>query len=188
MNETKKKIIKAARELFEENGFAATTTKEISSRAGVSEVTLFRHFETKRNLFEQTVHAYMHPSKLEQYLDNEVKYDLEEDLITIANNMLTTYQKNLPLLRMVYKDRMKSTESKMKFKKHDRCAKVKLDEYFEQMQKLGRLKVDPRMARKFFMSNIIGFFMKNTFTMDVKKTDKEYFDWMIDRIIFAIKN
>ena len=188
MNETKKKIIRAARELFGENGFAATTTKEIASLAGVSEGTLFRHFETKRNLFDQTIHECLRPSKLEEYLENDVKYDLEEDLKTIANNMLKTYKKNLPLLKMIYKDRMKRTESKTRLKKHDCSTKEKLEDYFEQMHKLGQLKADPKMARKFYMGNLMGFFMKNSFTMDEKKTDKEYFDWMIDRIIFAIKN
>ena len=40
----------AATELFLEDGFDATTTRQIAARAGVSEMTLFRHFATKEAL------------------------------------------------------------------------------------------------------------------------------------------
>lgn len=41
------RVIVAARELFTERGYAATTTRAIAERAGVNEVTLFRRFSTK---------------------------------------------------------------------------------------------------------------------------------------------
>ena len=50
-------LLSAARELFAEKGFAATSTKEIAERASVTEPMLFRHFGTKAGLFEQAVLA-----------------------------------------------------------------------------------------------------------------------------------
>ncbi len=47
-------IVDAAREVFLEHGFSATTA-EIARRAGVSEGTLFKRFATKEELFAQTV-------------------------------------------------------------------------------------------------------------------------------------
>lgn len=44
---TTNKILDAATGLFAERGYAASTTREIANRAGVNEVTLFRHFENK---------------------------------------------------------------------------------------------------------------------------------------------
>ncbi|UUZ81844.1 TetR/AcrR family transcriptional regulator [Paenibacillus sp. P26] len=42
------KLILAAIDLIAEQGYDGTTTKEIASAAGVSEVTLFRHFGSKQ--------------------------------------------------------------------------------------------------------------------------------------------
>ena len=41
------RVVAAARDLFAERGYAATTTRAIAERAGVNEVTLFRRFENK---------------------------------------------------------------------------------------------------------------------------------------------
>lgn len=49
------RILKAAHELFTEKGYQATTTKEISARAGVAEPTLFRHFGSKVDVFEASI-------------------------------------------------------------------------------------------------------------------------------------
>jgi AcrR family transcriptional regulator len=48
-------LLSAATELFAERGFAGTTTKEIATRAGVSETLLFRHFSSKQTLFDVAV-------------------------------------------------------------------------------------------------------------------------------------
>jgi AcrR family transcriptional regulator len=48
--ETKRRILKAALELFKEKGLDGTTTKEISKRSGIAEGTLFNYFKTKEDL------------------------------------------------------------------------------------------------------------------------------------------
>jgi AcrR family transcriptional regulator len=57
-------ILKAARELFAERGYARATTKDIAAQAGASEVLVFRYFNSKAELFERAVSepfdAFMH--------------------------------------------------------------------------------------------------------------------------------
>src|SRR5580704_1988852 len=50
-NGTASRIVEAAVQLFSRQGFAASSTHEIARLAGVSEVTVFRHFPRKRDLF-----------------------------------------------------------------------------------------------------------------------------------------
>ena len=50
-------LVDAARDLFLAQGFEATTTKQISERAGVAEQLLFTNFGTKADLFETAVLA-----------------------------------------------------------------------------------------------------------------------------------
>lgn len=47
---THEALQRAALELFSRDGYDATSTARIAARAGVSEVTLFRHFPTKEAL------------------------------------------------------------------------------------------------------------------------------------------
>jgi len=53
MVSTEKRITNAARELFIKRGYRGTATREIASRAGVSEVTVFRKFGSKKNLLKR---------------------------------------------------------------------------------------------------------------------------------------
>ena len=51
--ERRKGIVAAAVPLFARKGFAGTTTKEISEAAGISEALLYKHFPSKKLLYEE---------------------------------------------------------------------------------------------------------------------------------------
>ena len=190
MENTHEKIIAAARELFERNGFAAATTREIADLAGVSEVTLFRHFSTKRALFEETLRSCIHPYKVNEYLESSAAYDLETDLKIIAYNMMETYNNNAPLIRMIMRDKIRESPPVLDFRKKEHGAENRLLEYFVTMHKMGRLGHDPKMAIKFYMTNLTGYFMRNLFaqTQGLSHVEGEdYFDWMLDAVISVLK-
>jgi len=47
---TAERLLDAAEQIFARDGLTGATTREIARAAGVNEVTLFRHFQTKENL------------------------------------------------------------------------------------------------------------------------------------------
>ncbi|WP_170975837.1 TetR/AcrR family transcriptional regulator [Rhizobium sp. FY34] len=49
------KILKAARDLFAERGFGATTMDAIAQRANVGKATVYAHFECKEKLFSEII-------------------------------------------------------------------------------------------------------------------------------------
>lgn len=53
--EVRSLILKAAQELFAERGYAKTTTRDIAKQARASEVLLFRYFNSKAELFEESI-------------------------------------------------------------------------------------------------------------------------------------
>jgi AcrR family transcriptional regulator len=175
--------MEAARGLFEQKGFAAATTKEIALRAGVSEVTLFRHFESKRRLFDQTLHSSLHPYTVEDYLKSGVTYNLRTDLRHIAHEMLGTYKKNAPLIRMVMRDKLRGSGPELDARRNEQHAWHSLLTYFKAMQEAGYLNADPDMAMKLYMTNIMGHFFKGMHALAADENDDGYFDWMLDRII-----
>ena len=51
----RERLLSAGLRLFSEEGYRGATTRRIAEAAGVSELTLFRHFRTKGGLFEQVL-------------------------------------------------------------------------------------------------------------------------------------
>ncbi|QGU02860.1 HTH-type transcriptional regulator AcrR [Corynebacterium kalinowskii] len=54
-SETKTRILECSRKLFSERTFAQVSLKEIAEAAGVSAPLIIKHFQSKENLFKQTV-------------------------------------------------------------------------------------------------------------------------------------
>ena len=54
-SERTERIVAAASKLFASQGYHGTSTREIARSAGVSENTLFRHFDNKKELFWSTL-------------------------------------------------------------------------------------------------------------------------------------
>ena len=54
-NGTEQKIIDAALKIFAEKGYAGATTRIIAQEANINELTLFRKFKTKENLFYMVI-------------------------------------------------------------------------------------------------------------------------------------
>lgn len=54
-SEVRELVLKAAHQLFTEQGYHGTTTREIAEEAGVGEPVIFRNFGTKAGLFEAAI-------------------------------------------------------------------------------------------------------------------------------------
>lgn len=78
---TDQKILEAALAVIAERGYAGATTKEIAAAAGINEVTLFRRFDSKRNLLAAAVEQ-----EAENFSAAGIEYtgDLEADLLRIV--------------------------------------------------------------------------------------------------------
>ncbi len=55
MTEKKEKILRAALQLFAQEGYASTSTSKVAKAAGVSEGLIFRHFENKEGLLKAVI-------------------------------------------------------------------------------------------------------------------------------------
>lgn len=80
------RLLNSAHELFTGLGYRATTTKEIAARAQVAELTLFRHFGSKADIFEASV---LTPLKeyINQWSLSWVNVSAESTLEQMANQL-----------------------------------------------------------------------------------------------------
>jgi AcrR family transcriptional regulator len=55
LGQGRRRLIAAAREVFAEKGYEATSVREIAERATISKVMVYRHFGSKANLFREAI-------------------------------------------------------------------------------------------------------------------------------------
>ena len=80
MDETSQKIIDAAMTLVRDKGYVATTTKEIARIAGVNECTLFRKFESKKDIVLKGANQTGWRANVTPEIFENVTWDLRKDL------------------------------------------------------------------------------------------------------------
>jgi len=91
--DTRERILNAAKEVFSNKGYSGSTTREISLVADVAEVTLFRHFEKKNNLFYETISTFIvkpmlnfNASKENENSEQFIQKIIEERTCTLRKN------------------------------------------------------------------------------------------------------
>ncbi|MBZ2173997.1 TetR/AcrR family transcriptional regulator [Schnuerera sp. xch1] len=95
-DKTKEKILSAAKDVFSSKGYTRATTKEISNVAGVAEITIFRRFESKSNLFRETIINYL----VDPMLDYSISYEqssVKEKILNIIEERINTLRNNKDL-------------------------------------------------------------------------------------------
>src|SRR5271170_2275258 len=103
-NGTANRIVEAAVQLFSRQGFAASSTHEIARLAGVSEVTVFRHFPRKKDLFWAATESRLRRLRISKELRGRL--DADENPRTaipgIVALLVETVQHQPELLRLLY--------------------------------------------------------------------------------------
>lgn len=98
---TRQRLIQAAAELFSTLGYARTTTRKIAADAGVSEVTLFRHFGSKKNLFAAVLEEYAGTPDMRSTLAGEFSGDYHQDMLTLGRHFMRVLIERREAMRMM---------------------------------------------------------------------------------------
>ena len=159
-NATSKKIMKVALELFSEKGYYPTTTKEIAKEAEVNELTIFRHFGSKANLFQLTTENYVIDAKIDHILDGVKELNFKQSMELIAERTCALCEEN----RKLYKVQMKLADDEPGFVKLklSRQVIVVLEAYFEDLKKEGKVNGDAHVMAATFITSLLG-----AFTVDI---------------------
>ncbi len=97
---TRQRLLDAAARVYGRDGLTGATTRAIADEAGVNEVTLFRHFQTKERLLAAVVGENFgtQPLAAQPPLPPSTG-DLRADLLALAHRYETLLTANLPLVR-----------------------------------------------------------------------------------------
>lgn len=88
--ETRERILTAARDVIGRKGKRGATTREIAEVAGVNEATLFRHFGTKEALLVACAQHFCGYLELAD-VAGQLTGNLSEDLLTLGRLMLARF-------------------------------------------------------------------------------------------------
>lgn len=136
---THDRLIEAAIEVMSAKGIAGATTREIASVAGVSEVTLFRHFQNKEQLLEavsQRITALQIEALTNQ---DEWTFDLRRDLHHFAQLFDQTLEQHEALVRMFIGEAQRHPDEAMGV--FQRAALEKREKLVVYSQQIGRAHV-----------------------------------------------
>nr|WP_243686887.1 helix-turn-helix domain-containing protein [Methanobacterium formicicum] len=97
VSKTEQKFLDAALEIFAEKGYKGATTRLIAQKAGFSELTLFRKFKTKENLFNSVLIHNIEKVKADmtKALEANISTDEEVFLTTLITDMAGIAEKKL---------------------------------------------------------------------------------------------
>ena len=101
--DTEQKIEDAAISLFSEKGYKGTSTRRIAKEAGVSELTIYRCYNTKEELFRQAL-IKRAPGEWLKDMGPAPNGVLEEQLILLFERLYETLMDRQDLIRIFYRE------------------------------------------------------------------------------------
>ncbi|MFF8725591.1 TetR/AcrR family transcriptional regulator [Streptomyces sp. NPDC015171] len=144
---TRVRILDAAHELMLTVGLARATTKEIARAAGCSEAALYKHFDSKEELFVQVLTERLPPLAplLDSLAAEPGQGTLEGNLTEIARRAALFYEETFPIAASLW------AETQLK-RRHDDALRTLgsgphvpiegLDTYLRAEQAAGRVRAD----------------------------------------------
>ncbi|NRD77099.1 TetR/AcrR family transcriptional regulator [Bacillus sp. BRMEA1] len=136
---TPDRIIKAFIELFRDCGYKGATTRAVAERAGVNELTIFRHFGNKKGLMEAALQSISYQPMLEKIIHEEMTWDLEHDLRVIAEDYLSYMEKISDLVLIGVREAEMFPELNEIIVQISKQLKETMVSYFTEMSRRGKL-------------------------------------------------
>ena len=176
-------ILKVALELFSKYGYSGVSTKQIAKESGVNEVTIFRKFETKSNLFQQVISKYAKEGNIIEKLRHDLTGDTKEDFIKFGIYFYHFLQNN----EFMYKIQIKQVdENPMKFTNSLKYKKFFV-EYLEEAKAQKKFIGNSEQVAVLMLATIMGLFSFKIFTNEFLD-NVDIIDLIEDEINRIIKN
>ena len=166
----RKKIIDAALSVFSSKGFRGATTKEIARTAGINEVTLFRHFGKKENLFSEVFEHHSLFPTLRELIPKRREESYEKVMTGLAAQFMEILKRRKDLIRLVILESYQYPDQGiMFFQQVYNKGFQPLGEYLEEKKRSGEVgEVDPKIAARAFLGMFFSFLVAQEFLLGKK--------------------
>lgn len=192
--DTRHKLLEAATRVFARNGLEGATTREIAREAGVNEVTLFRHFQSKDNLLTAVLQRTFGQQEEEaSHGEKEAAAslcDLHEGLRGYVRKYEVLLRNNMPLLRTLIGEIHRHSEHETRVLKGIFAPlKVNLIAAIHAARERGQVRtdVDPLVAADLLWSMIFMEVLRRTSPLSPGYPTEQYIDHALDLFVRGIR-
>ena len=153
-------IIKAAIEVFAKNGFRGTTTRDLAAHAEVNEAIIFRHFNTKQELYrailEQKV-SQGQDARCEEAKQLAESGDDQKFFEMFGNQFLERHEEDSTFMRLLIFSALEGHELSEMFLS-SLSGRDPLTAYIEhRMDDGGFRRMDPHLAARAFIGMFVAY-------------------------------
>ena len=185
---TRQRLLAGAARVFARSGIAGSTTREIAREAGLNEVTLFRHFQTKDRLIAAVVGENFGAQAVQAHqYSPEANSDLRSDLTEHARRYEHLLRENLPLIRtMIGEIHHHADHERQVFKAIYRPLRERLVIRLSTAQAAGQLPTtsEPEVLADLFTGMIfMGVLRRNTSHLKLEYSAGSYLTAAVDLIV-----
>jgi len=169
-------IIRAAIEVFARNGFRGTTTRDLASHAEVNEAIIFRHFNTKQELYRAILEEKLKQvqASRDEMEQRAASCDDRQFLVALGHQILDRHERDTTFMRLLLFSALEGHELADMFLAAI-AARDPLASYLERRMDEGALRrMDPLLAARAFVGMFICFVqMQEIFSQKkVRKFDR----------------
>ncbi|MGN1165265.1 MAG: TetR/AcrR family transcriptional regulator [Lachnospiraceae bacterium] len=187
-DETQKKILNATMLLIMENGYTATTTKDIAKKAGVNECTIFRKFKGKKEIIEAAMTL---PEWNPCLKESDFKYtgDLINDLCSFAEVYLKKVTPKMVKISLGLRSPDLYEITRDGIREIPDTFKKVLVQYFTKMRKQDKIQTEDieSLAVAFLAMNFGFVFFKASFGDELTELQsKEYIESSVRHFVNGI--
>jgi AcrR family transcriptional regulator len=156
-DDTHQRILQAAAQVFAEKGYARATTRALAAAAGVNEVTLFRHFGSKQNLFAAVIEQFGGPA-VTTALEAQLTGDCSQDLRIMGIHLLNLLLERGDVLRLMLCEASHFPEVQAVMVQNPRKIRRMLASYIARQIEQGRLRpLHPEAAAQAFTGMLFAY-------------------------------
>lgn len=134
------RILRAALAELTQGGYKGTSTRTIAERAGVNEVTVFRHFGSKQAMFQAAILHALQDLHVPDTLDDYLELSFREGLGKFAQDYLLQISRNSDVIMLGLAESYSHPliiEELQKFWSRVRRSSI---QYFEHLHEQGRMR------------------------------------------------
>lgn len=153
MEETRTRMLEAALDLFSAHGYAGVGTKAIAQAAGLNEVTLFRSFGSKRELYIEVFQTYAVKPE-EVGLPEVFGGRLDDEILDLGYLLASFFLRNDKVVRMSLKDLDNFPEIVEALRSSPRIIEPTLAAWFVKVSEVLPLSSSPQVLARTFLSAI----------------------------------
>lgn len=177
MDETSQKIIDATMSLIRDQGYVATTTKDIARTAGVNECTLFRKFKNKKDIVLNGVAQEKWRGNVTPEIFQNVTWELQHDLEMFMRVYMEKMTPDFVKLSIGLRAPQLYDETASLIMKVPQSFLSALVEYFKKMEEKGKLpQLDFEcLAMTVFYSTFGYTFLHASFDDEITQVKQEEF-------------